>query len=123
MQGMSLNQALNAAPHLHQNRLEDRAQGAGRANRADARPYPDPTAGGDIQVAVNDRKLQIEANGAPFLDFEKGAPITVVPMSSNAFFVNRRDHTRIAFSRDEVGRATGLVLNSGAWQITAQRIN
>jgi hypothetical protein len=82
-----------------------------------------PLQGADLQVAVNDSKLQIEASGAPVLDFEKGAPITVVPMASNEFFVDGGDHTRIAFLRDEVGKPTGLVLNPGPWQITGQRIN
>jgi CubicO group peptidase (beta-lactamase class C family) len=80
-------------------------------------------AGADLQVAVNDGKLQIEANGAPALDFEKAAPITVVPMSSNEFFVDGGDHTRLAFERDETGKATRLVLNPGPWEIAGRRIN
>jgi hypothetical protein len=44
-------------------------------------------------------------------------------MPSNEFFVDGGDHTRITFLRDEVGKATGLVLNPGPWQITGQRIN
>ena len=81
-------------------------------------------AGADLQVAVNDGKLQIEASGAlPVLDFEKGAPITVVPMSSNEFFVDGGDHTRLAFLRDGAGTTMRLVLNPGPWQITSQRIN
>ncbi len=81
-------------------------------------------AGADLQVAVKNGKLQIEASGAlQVLDFEKGAPIAVVPMSSNEFFVDGGDHTRLAFLRDEVGKATGLALNPGPWQITGQRIN
>jgi Beta-lactamase/PDZ domain len=81
-------------------------------------------AGADLQVAVKDGKLQIEAGGAlPVLDFEKGAPITVVPLSSNEFFIDGGDHTRIAFLRDEVGKATRLMLNPGPWQITGERIN
>jgi len=80
-------------------------------------------AGADLQVAVNDGKLQIEASGAPVLDFEKAAPITVVPMSSNEFFVDGGDHTRLAFERDAAGKATRLVLNSGPWQIAGHRIN
>jgi hypothetical protein len=79
--------------------------------------------GSDLQVAVNDGKLQIEANGAPALDFEKAAPITVVPMSSNEFFVDGGDHTRLAFERDETGKATRLVLNPGPWEIAGRRIN
>ena len=79
--------------------------------------------GADLQVAVNDGKLQIEASGAPVLDFEKGAPITVVPVSSNEFFVDGGDHTRMAFERDAAGNATRLVLNPGPWEITGQRID
>jgi hypothetical protein len=78
----------------------------------------------DLQVAVRDGKLQIEASGAlPVLDFEKGAPTTVVPLSSNEFLVDGGDHTRLAFLHDGAGKATTLVLNPGPWQITGDRIN
>jgi hypothetical protein len=80
--------------------------------------------GADLQAAVKNSKLQIENIGAlPVLDFEKGTPIAVVPMSSDEFFVAGGDHTRLAFLHDEVGGATGLVLNPGPWQIVGQRIN
>jgi hypothetical protein len=80
--------------------------------------------GADLQVAVKDGKLQIEASGTlPVLDFEKGAPTTVVPLSSNEFLVNGGDHTRLAFVHDGAGMATSLVLNPGPWQITGHRIN
>jgi hypothetical protein len=85
---------------------------------------PIQMAGAYLQVAVKSGKLQVEASGArPVLDFEKGAPITVVPMASNEFFVDGGDHTRLAFSSDEAGKTTGLTLNLGPWQITGQRIN
>lgn len=78
----------------------------------------------DLQVAVKDGKLLIEANGTlPVLDFEKGAPIAVVPISSNEFFVDGGDHTRLAFLRDGADATMRLVLNPGPWQITGQRIN
>jgi CubicO group peptidase (beta-lactamase class C family) len=81
-------------------------------------------AGTDLQVAVKDGKLQIEARGAlPVLDFEKGAPTTVVPTSSNEFFVDGGDHTRLAFERDGADPTMRLVLNPGPWQITGQQIN
>ena len=79
--------------------------------------------GAELQVAVKGGKLQIEASGAPVLDFEKGAPITVVPMSSNEFFVDGGDHTRMAFLCDGAGKPMDLVLNPGPWQITGRRIN
>ena len=78
----------------------------------------------DLQVAVKDGKLQIEASGAlPVLDFEKGASTTVVPLSSNEFLVDGGDHTRLAFVHDGAGKATTLVLNPGPWQITGHRVN
>jgi CubicO group peptidase (beta-lactamase class C family) len=78
----------------------------------------------DLQVAVKDGKLLIEANGAlPVLDFEKGVPVTVVPTSRNEFFVNGGDHTRLAFLSEAGGKTTGLVLNPGPWQVTGRRID
>jgi hypothetical protein len=80
--------------------------------------------GTDLRVAIADGKLQVEASGAlPVLDFEKGAPITVVPMSNDQFFVDGGEHTRLAFLHDEIGNATGMVLNPGPLQITGRRIN
>jgi CubicO group peptidase (beta-lactamase class C family) len=77
----------------------------------------------DLQVVDKGGHLRIEASGdLPILDFEKGAAITVVPMSSNEFFVDGGDHTRLAFLRDG-GGPMRLVLNPGPWQITGQRIN
>ncbi|WP_334501688.1 serine hydrolase [Bradyrhizobium sp. AZCC 1678] len=77
----------------------------------------------DLQIVNKDGHLLIEASGdLPVLDFEKGAAITVVPTSSNEFFVDGGDHTRLAFLRDGAGPMR-LVLNPGPWQITGQRIN
>jgi hypothetical protein len=81
-------------------------------------------AGTDLQVALKEGKLQIEGRGdLPVLDFEQGAPIAVVPMSSNEFRVDGGDHTRLAFVHDGADKATSLVVNPGPWQITGQRIN
>jgi CubicO group peptidase (beta-lactamase class C family) len=80
--------------------------------------------GTDLRVAIMDGKLQVEASGAlPVLDFEKGTPVTLVPMSNDEYFVDSGEHTRLAFLHDEIGKATGMVLNPGRWQITGQRIN
>ena len=77
----------------------------------------------DLQVVNKDGHLLIEASGElPVLDFEKGAAVPLVPMSSNEFFVDGGDHTRLAFLRDGPGPMR-LVLNPGPWQITGQRIN
>jgi CubicO group peptidase (beta-lactamase class C family) len=78
--------------------------------------------GTDLQVAVKDGRLQIENVGAlPVLDFERGTPIAVVPISRDEFFVDGGDHTRLAFLHDEAGKATGLALNPGPSQITGRR--
>jgi C-terminal processing protease CtpA/Prc len=80
--------------------------------------------GADLQVSASNGKLQIENIGAlPVLDFEKGAPIAVVPISRDAFFVDADDHTRLAFLHEGDGRAKGLVLNPGPSQITGERID
>jgi CubicO group peptidase (beta-lactamase class C family) len=80
--------------------------------------------GADLQVAVRNGALAVEANGTlPVLDFEKGAPMTVVPTSRDAFVVDGGDHTRLAFRHDEVGKMTDLVLNPGPSQITGERID
>jgi hypothetical protein len=79
--------------------------------------------GADLQVVNKAGQLLVEASGdLPLLDFEKGAATTVVQMSSNEFFVDGGDHTRLAFLRDGTGPMR-LVLNPGPWQITGQRIN
>ena len=91
--------------------------------RAPIRTTSADGAAAELQVAVKDGQLQVEASGAPVLDFEKGALITVVPMSSDAFFVDGGDHTRLAFQHDGAGKATSLIVNPGPWQITGQRIN
>ena len=81
-------------------------------------------AGADLQVAARDGKLLIEGKGVlPVLDFEPGAPIAAVPMSSNEFVVDGGERTRMAFLHEGSGKPTGLVLNPGPWQITGQRIN
>jgi hypothetical protein len=79
--------------------------------------------GANLQVAVKDGKLMIEASGElPVLDFDKGAPVAVTAFSENEFFVNGGAHTRLAFERDQAGKTARLALNRGPWQITGQRI-
>jgi CubicO group peptidase (beta-lactamase class C family) len=127
-QGMSLNQAIEKmrGPVNTTIRLKIVRKGADAPIELNIvrAPIRATGNGADLQVAVKSGKLQIENNGAlPVLDFEKGAAITVVPMSSNEFFVNGGDHTRLAFLRDGAGPTMRLVLNPGPWQITGQRIN
>jgi CubicO group peptidase (beta-lactamase class C family) len=79
--------------------------------------------GANLQVAVKDGKLMIEARGAlPVLDFTN-VPVALSAISENDFFVDGGDHTRLAFKRDPTGEPTRLVLNPGPLQITGERIN
>jgi CubicO group peptidase (beta-lactamase class C family) len=126
-QGMDLNQTLEKlrGPVNTEIRLRIVRKGQNQPIqltivRAAIRPQG---AGSDLQVAVKDGHLLIEASGdLPVLDFEKGAAISVVAMSNNEFFVDGGDHTRLAFLRDGADPMR-LVLNPGPWQITGQRIN
>jgi CubicO group peptidase (beta-lactamase class C family) len=126
--GMTLNQALEKmrGPVNTTVRLKIARKGQdGLIELTIARAVIRPeVAGSDLQVAVKDGKLLIEGRGAlPVLEFEQGAPIAAVPMSSNEFVVDGGDHTRMAFLQEGTGEPTGLVLNPGPWQITGQRIN
>jgi hypothetical protein len=126
-QGMDLNQAVAKMRGLVNTMIRLKIARKGRDAPIELEivraPIRRTGTGSDLQVAVKDGKLQIEASGAlPILDFEKSAPIPVVPMSNNEFFVDGGDRTRLAFVRDEAGPMR-LVLNPGPWQITGQRIN
>jgi CubicO group peptidase (beta-lactamase class C family) len=125
-QGMTLNQALEKmrGPANTAIRLRIMRKGQDQPIELTIVRAPIRLAGADLRVAVKDGKLQIESIGAlPLLDFGKGAPVTVVPMSSDKFFVDGGDHTRLAFVRDKPDQPMRLVLNPGPWQITGERIN
>jgi PDZ domain len=124
--GMPLNQALEKMRRPVNTRIRLRIERKGQDAPIELTIVRAPIrlAGADLQVAVKDGKLQIASAGAlPLLDFEKGALVAVVPMSSNEFFANGGDRTRMAFLREGDGKATSLVVNPGPWQITGHRIN
>ena len=57
------------------------------------------------------------------LDFEKGRPTPVKAISGSEFSVEGGEHTRIAFTRNQVGEMIGAVLNPGRWQIVGDEVN
>jgi CubicO group peptidase (beta-lactamase class C family) len=70
-----------------------------------------------LQIGVADGKLVVKATGGwSILDFDKGQPTSVAARSTDEFYVERGDHTRIAFMRDAAGKVTGAVLNPGPWE-------
>ena len=70
-----------------------------------------------LQVQIDAGKLVVEATGSwPVLDFEKGKPVVLTAASSDEFYVDGGDHTRIAFVRSATGKVSGAVLNPGPWQ-------
>jgi CubicO group peptidase (beta-lactamase class C family) len=123
--GLSLDQALNKlrGPVDTRVRLRIDRKGQDRPIEVSLVRAHFRLPGADLQVVNKAGHLLVEASGdLPLLDFKKGAAIPVVPMSSNEFFVDGGDHTRLAFQSDGTG-AMRLVLNPGPWQITGQRIN
>jgi CubicO group peptidase (beta-lactamase class C family) len=126
LQGLTLNEVLEKLRGLPGTtarlRVERKAQDA-PIEVAIVRSVIRP-AGVDLQVAVKDGKLMIEASGAlSVLDFTNGAPVALTAISENEFFVDGGAHTRLIFERDQAGGPTRLVLNPGPWQIMGQRIN
>jgi len=70
-----------------------------------------------LQIRVADGRLIVEATGGwSILDFDRGQPTPVAFLSRDEFYVQSGDHTRIAFTRDAVGKINGAVLNPGPWQ-------
>jgi CubicO group peptidase (beta-lactamase class C family) len=71
----------------------------------------------ELQVRLDAGKLMIEATGSwPVLDFEKDKPIPLTALSTNEFYVDSGDHTRIAFVKDSTGKAASVILNPGPWE-------
>ncbi|MCK1544815.1 serine hydrolase [Bradyrhizobium sp. 179] len=70
-----------------------------------------------LQIRVADGRLIVEATGGwSILDFDRGQPTPVAALSKDEFYVEGGDHTRIAFTRDAVGKVNGAVLNPGRWE-------
>jgi hypothetical protein len=70
-----------------------------------------------LQVRVADGKLVVKATGGwSILDFDRGQPTPVAARSTDEFYVESGDHTRIAFIRDAAGKVNGAVLNPGPWE-------
>ncbi|MCX7363851.1 MAG: serine hydrolase [Alphaproteobacteria bacterium] len=77
-----------------------------------------------IEVRVVDEGLTVEAVGPwSVLDFEKGQPVAVKPLSDKEFRIDGGDGTRIAFVTDDTGKVVGAILNPGPWEVRAARIN
>ena len=80
--------------------------------------------GARIQVRLEDGKLTVAATGEwAVLDFEKGKPVPVIATSDTEFRHEGGDHTRLAFVRDAAGKVSGVVLNSGPWEIKAAKVD
>jgi CubicO group peptidase (beta-lactamase class C family) len=73
--------------------------------------------GVELQIKIDAGNLVAEATGPmPILDFEKGKPVRLQAISSNEFFIDGVDHTRITFERDRSGKVASAVLNPGQWE-------
>jgi CubicO group peptidase (beta-lactamase class C family) len=82
-----------------------------------------PSRSVELEARVADGKLVVEATGRwPVLDFDKGQPTPVAPLSGDEFSVETGDHPRIAFTRDAAGKVDGAVLDPGPWEIRGARM-
>ncbi len=61
-----------------------------------------------VAAAPGDRKTGVR--------FRAAAPTPVIPLSDTEFYVDGRFNTRIHFTMDAAGKASGAVLNPGRWQ-------
>jgi hypothetical protein len=76
-----------------------------------------------LSVQVKEGSLVIEAiGGRQVSECQPPRPLNVVPISDTEFFVPGRYHTRIVFTKDAAGKASGAVLNPGRWEQKGVRI-
>lgn len=54
--------------------------------------------------------------GKRVFDFERAKPTPIIPLSETEFYVDGRFNTRISFTTDAAGKASGAVLNPGRWE-------
>jgi len=77
-----------------------------------------------LDVRVEQGKLVLEAvGGGSLFELEAGKPVTVVPLSEQAFYVDGRYHTQIVFTKDASRRVSGVVLNPGPWGQRGKRVD
>jgi L-aminopeptidase/D-esterase-like protein len=75
-----------------------------------------------LKVAEDNGALSITAMRGNVFEFPIGKPITVTPVSETEFAVNGRYQTRLSFTLNPDGRATGATLNPGPWAQPGLRI-
>ncbi|MDR3537139.1 MAG: P1 family peptidase [Acetobacteraceae bacterium] len=74
-----------------------------------------------LEVWVQDGKLMLRLSGERFFDLLP-EPVVLHPTSATAFYVESRYHTRLAFTVDAGGHATGATVNPGRWAEYGKRL-
>jgi L-aminopeptidase/D-esterase-like protein len=70
-----------------------------------------------LRIKVESGGLFAEAiGGKRVFDFERAKPTPLIPLSDTEFYVDGRFNTRISFTTDAAGKASGAVLNPGRWE-------
>ncbi len=78
----------------------------------------------ELQVRIDAGKAVVEASGRwPVLDFEMSKPVALTAASSDDFYADGGDHTRISFIRDPAGKVSGAILNPGPSELRGVRID
>ena len=79
--------------------------------------------GARLQVQVVDDTLSVEAVGLwRVLDFEKGRPVSLKPLSPTEFQFGSGERTRLVFTSDGAGKVSGAILNPGPLQVIGSKI-
>jgi membrane-associated protease RseP (regulator of RpoE activity) len=79
--------------------------------------------GARLKVQAVDGALSVEAVGIwPVLDFEKGKPVSLKPLSPTEFQLDGGEHPRVAFTTDGAGKIAGAILNPGPLQVSGIRV-
>jgi hypothetical protein len=77
-----------------------------------------------LKVEIQNDALMVEAiGGERVFEFEPLKPTIVTPLSDTEFYVPGRYHTRIAFTKDAIGKVVGAILNPGRWEQRGIRTN
>ena len=79
--------------------------------------------GARLKVKVVDGAVSVEAGGIwSVLDFEKGKPVSLKPLSSTEFQLEAGEHPRLAFTSDGAGKIIGAILNPGPLQVSGTKV-
>ena len=80
--------------------------------------------GARLKVQVVNSDLSVEVVDVwSVLDFEKGKPVSLKPLSPTEFQLDTGEHPRLAFTSDGAGKVSGAILNPGPLQVSGTKVD